>query len=97
VLGDLLREGSRLSLRDTHDLSEVAFAGEHEHIRPQVDYILSRAAGDASQPVFSSASIVLDRPEPETGVYPSGHPGVAVTLLSLSQRRWRRLEEARLE
>lgn len=93
---EVLGERDGLSLRDTYDIATGAPLALVRPTEQRIDYILSLAADDASQPVFSSPAIVLDRPDPETGVYPSDHRGVACTLLAMSNRRWRPLEEARL-
>jgi endonuclease/exonuclease/phosphatase family metal-dependent hydrolase len=95
--GSLLGEREGASLRDTYDIAAGApLVVVPPADQPRIDYILSLAEDDASQPVFSSPAVVLDRPDPETGVYPSDHRGVACTLLAMSNRRWRPLEEARL-
>jgi endonuclease/exonuclease/phosphatase family metal-dependent hydrolase len=57
--------------------------------RPCIDFILSVAADARLHPLFASSAVVLDRPEPETGILPSDHYGVATTLLPLTGWRWR--------
>jgi endonuclease/exonuclease/phosphatase family metal-dependent hydrolase len=46
-----------------------------------IDYIFSLAHDPAAQPGFSGSAIVLDTPDPETGVCPSDHSGVMTTLV----------------
>jgi endonuclease/exonuclease/phosphatase family metal-dependent hydrolase len=48
-----------------------------------IDFILSVAPSSGHQPIFRSSTVVLNRPQPGTGVLPSDHYGVATTLLPL--------------
>jgi endonuclease/exonuclease/phosphatase family metal-dependent hydrolase len=57
--------------------------------QPCVDYILSLAEADESQPVFTSSAVVLKNSEPSSGVLPSDHYGVATTLVPLRVPGWR--------
>ncbi len=50
-------------------------AGTGERV---IDYVFSLAPHERAQPTFCDARVVLD--EPEAGLYPSDHFGVAVTI-----------------
>jgi endonuclease/exonuclease/phosphatase family metal-dependent hydrolase len=57
--------------------------------RPCIDFILSVANEPQAHPLFASSAVVLQAPEPASGLLPSDHYGVATTLLPLSSWRWR--------
>jgi endonuclease/exonuclease/phosphatase family metal-dependent hydrolase len=46
-----------------------------------IDYIVSLARDSAGHPDFQASRIVLDQPDPESGVSPSDHFGVMTTLV----------------
>ena len=46
-----------------------------------IDCIFSIAGDGELHPVFRESRTVLDRPQPETGIYPSDHFGIATTTL----------------
>jgi endonuclease/exonuclease/phosphatase family metal-dependent hydrolase len=47
---------------------------------PCIDFILSVADHDGAHPGFRDARVVLNRAHPQSGLYPSDHAGVAVTV-----------------
>lgn len=51
-----------------------------------IDYILSVAETSQAHPQFDNSAIVLNRPDPDSGIFPSDHFGVA-TVLSLSREQ----------
>ena len=53
-----------------------------------VDFILSLAQDEATHPMFTSSAVVLNRPEPESGVLPSDHYGLATTMMTLPMQNW---------
>jgi len=61
-----------------------------------VDYVLSLAEDEASHPTFASSAVVLNRPEPKSGVLPSDHFGVATTMMTLPVKGWRNRNEVSL-
>ena len=88
VLAPLLGEGPVGSLRDAFSLAgaplpRTTLAPREDGVSPPVciDHILSLARNASDQPLLTSSSIVLDRPDPESGSYPSDHFGVATTLM----------------
>jgi endonuclease/exonuclease/phosphatase family metal-dependent hydrolase len=85
VLAPLLREGYRhFAVRDTG-----ATAGDGESAstliglgapRRRVDMILTLTGGGCETPGFAPAEIVLNRPHPGSGVFPSDHAGIMTTF-----------------
>jgi endonuclease/exonuclease/phosphatase family metal-dependent hydrolase len=62
----------------------------------RIDHLLSIADAAPEHPVFTSSTIVLDRPEPRSGLLPSDHYGVATTMVPLRAGVWRRREGMKL-
>lgn len=62
----------------------------------KVDHVLSLADAVSEQPVFTSASVVLDRPDPRSGILVSDHFGVATTMVPLRSGSWRKREDREL-
>jgi endonuclease/exonuclease/phosphatase family metal-dependent hydrolase len=61
-----------------------------------VDFVLSLAEDEASHPTFASSAVVLNRPEPNSGILPSDHFGVATTMMTLRVRGWRNRNQVSL-
>jgi endonuclease/exonuclease/phosphatase family metal-dependent hydrolase len=57
--------------------------------RPCVDLILSLAEAPEQHPVFTSSAVVLKNRDPDSGLLPSDHYGVATTLVPLRIPSWR--------
>jgi endonuclease/exonuclease/phosphatase family metal-dependent hydrolase len=62
-----------------------------------VDYILSLAEHPDNHPLFTSWTVVLKKPQPETGVLASDHFGVATTLVPARMHGWLRIEGGHLD
>jgi endonuclease/exonuclease/phosphatase family metal-dependent hydrolase len=94
ILAGLLASEGSMVVRDT--FTTGGGTGPRSTLPPQedgtlrdrcIDFILSVSDDDAHQPLFRSSGVVLNRPDPETGVLPSDHYGVATTLLPLALPR----------
>ena len=59
-----------------------------------VDYILSVATQADAHPLFTSPAVVFKTPQPESGVLPSDHYGVATTLVPTRMHGWLRHESS---
>jgi hypothetical protein len=80
ALPGLLPGGGRWDLADAFELG--AGAPPRETIRDRcIDFVLSAACCPAGHPRFVGARVALDRPDADSGVFPSDHRAVATTLL----------------
>jgi endonuclease/exonuclease/phosphatase family metal-dependent hydrolase len=95
VLRPLVSDSAGPSLKDTFDLG--GGAGPRSTLAPRpgstkpmpcIDYIFSLASSSASHPLYACSQVVLDRRDPETGVLPSDHYGVATTLVLPDRGGW---------
>jgi endonuclease/exonuclease/phosphatase family metal-dependent hydrolase len=95
VLGPLLRRWQHGHLEDAY-LSGGGGSPNRATLASGrcVDYMLSLADSACAHPAFCDSAVVLNRPHPAAGVFPSDHFGVATTMLTTAVSQLRSIEQA---